>query len=437
MRNKQRTLFDNNSHGGMLVELLLSIALAAMVIPFVFKYHQTAIERAQNIAVTRRMEMVQNALERYIVANREELMRTVGRNIVRVNITDLADYGLAPAIIDEDGTDYQLRVLKSGDATGQATLQGVIVWTRDDISPLRTRHIVNTGGDRTGFIEGNSAYGAFGAWRTYVSDIGVGTDDGIVRTTNVTRGAPRYLWRVPSDDASDATMAAPLDLAGHNILDAAFFNARGAEFSETLNVGRLVAGDVVFQNRTTLDKAFESTTSTVSGTLSADSRNMNVAGKFSLADTGKFSNFTVNDLYASNMTLSGFSISSDVDLAVLKVTERLDMSSGRIDAIFATVGFTGSITPRLVVRERIEDSVNSAYFWDVSLNVAHFADVSFAELTRMAPVIARRENVGGTVSSRIFGSVATNKNATAADFMNAIDQIQSQVRAKYHRLNLD
>ena len=427
----------NQMRGGMMVELLLSIALAAIVIPFIFKYHQSAVERAQNIAITRRMEMVQTALERYIVAHRDELVNVVGRNIVRVNIADLSEFGLADAVIEEDGASYQLRVLKSGDGVGAATLQGVIVWSDGDISPLRTRHIVNAAGDRTGFIDGNRAYGAYGAWRTYASDIGVNADEGIIRTTNVSRGVNKYLWRVPSDNAEDATMMAPLNLGGHNITDASFFNARAAQFSTGLTVGRMVADNVVFKNRTTLDHAFESKSSTVSGTLSADSRTMNVSGKFSLADVGKFSNFTVGDLYTSNMTLSGLSISSDVDVAVLTVNQRLDMSSGRIDAIYATVGFTGSITPRLVVRDRIEDSINPSYFWDATSGTANLSDVSLAELSRMAPLAARRESVSNTTAARIFGAVAGNKNATAADYMNAIAEIEKAVRAKYDRLNLE
>jgi hypothetical protein len=36
----------------------------------------------------------------------------------------------------------------------------------------------------------------------------------------------------------------------------------------------------------------------------------------------------------------------------------------------------------------------------------------------------------------VFGAVATNKNATVADFMNAITQIQQKVTAKYQNLQL-
>ena len=65
----------------MLVELLLSVALAVAIIPFTFQYHQQAVERAENIALTKQMTMIQDALERYIIANRETLLKTVGKTV--------------------------------------------------------------------------------------------------------------------------------------------------------------------------------------------------------------------------------------------------------------------------------------------------------------------------------------------------------------------
>ena len=105
-------------HGSMLVELLMSVALAAIIMPFVFRYQQDAIQRAENIVIADNMENIQSALERYIVANREVLLNTVGRNIVRVNIADLIDYGVSIDLASHDD-EYQLRVLKSNDITGR------------------------------------------------------------------------------------------------------------------------------------------------------------------------------------------------------------------------------------------------------------------------------------------------------------------------------
>lgn len=432
-----RTIFNTApQYGGMLVELMLSIALAMLVIPFVFRYQQRAVRRAENIAIMRQMTGVQDALERYIIANRDELLAPVGKNITRVSLSDLVAYGVSTDLVESASDDYQLRVLKSADINNQATLQGVVVLSNGDINPIRTREIVNIAGDRVGFLDSGRAYGAYGAWNNAAVDLGLNADGGIVEMTPTLRDNAKYLWRVPSTDTADATMLSALSLGGHDILSASFFNGRNARFDEILSVGKISVNDLIFQNRTSIDKKLSAVYSTVSGALSADSKNMDVAGNFSLSDMAKFSSFSVSDLYVTNMTLSGFSVSSTEKISTLKINQSLDMTYGYIDAMFVTVGFAGSITSRLVVRNRITDSVNPSYYWDAADGVANFSDVSFAELARMAPMALAREGAG-TTSAQIFGAVVANKNATASDFMNAITKIQDSVRKKYRRLNLE
>lgn len=421
----------------MLIELLMSVALAAIIMPFIFRYQQSVVQRAENIAIAEQMTGIQTALERYIVDNREQLLQTVGRNITRVNMADLVDYGLNPDLLAAVD-DYQLRILKSNDINDRATLQGVIVFSSDEITPMRTREIVALGGDNMGFIEGNRAYGTFGAWHADAIDLGLNVTDGIVETTSVNRDNALYLYRVPTDNASDATMLSGLNLGGHDITNAAFFDVASAEFGETLTLGVGAATDVIFQSRTTLDQTLDVKSATVAGILSSDSRTMEVAKNISLADTAKFTSFTTGDLWVSNMTLGGLSISADYDgPSVLNVNKTVDMTGGNIDAMFVTVGFAGSITPRLVVYDRIEDSTNPNYYWDAEYGVANLADVTLQELNRMAPLAVYAENATSTDSGRIFNAVVTNKNATASDYMNAINQIQNAVSAKYRQLNLE
>ncbi len=434
-------LIKFNQRGSMLVELLLSIALAVLVIPFIFDYHRTAILQAENIAITKQMSGIQNVLERYIIENREQLLRTVGKNITRVNIADLYDYGLAPTVL-QDADKYQLRILKSADTTGSASLQGVVVYTDPDITPIRTREIVNMGGGNIGFVDGARVYGAFSAWRNNVADMGIDASDAIVGTTSVTRDSALYLWRIPSDDASDATMASAFNLGGHNIKNSTFFDAFSTQFAETLNVNSAVVRDMIFQNRTSIDTIYTSQNATVAGGMSSDGRTIEVANNFILNDLGKFSSFSTGDLWVTNLTLGGLSIDPydenyNEQAAVLKINQSLDMTAGRIESIYTTVGFAGSITPRLVVYNRIEDSRNSDYYWDASESSANFSDVSLAELSRLATLATYFEGVPGTESNTVFGAVSANKNATAADYMNAIHEIQKRVRAKYHLLNLE
>ena len=112
---KKHLIFNKNfvERGGMLVELMLSVALAAIIIPFVFRYQETAVVRARNVAITKQMENVQSALERYIVENKVELMKPKGKNIFRITIEDLIDYGLPEYIAQTYADDFQLRILKS------------------------------------------------------------------------------------------------------------------------------------------------------------------------------------------------------------------------------------------------------------------------------------------------------------------------------------
>ena len=426
----------NVCRGGMLVELLMSIALAAIGIPFLMEYQKKSIVRAENIAVSNQINLVQDALEKYMIDNRNVLLTTVGKNITRVEIAKLAEYGLPDTIINDSADKYQLRILKSMDYNGMATLQGIVVMTDSSISPMRTREIVNMGGDNFGFVDGTRAYGAFGIWRTNVADLGINADDGLIGTTTINRDNAMYLWRVPSTGADDATMMTALNLGGHDVINSGFVDAFAGRIDETLHTGKLVADNMVFQTRTAIDTIFTTQNATCNGSLSSDARNMNVGGTFTLSDVGKFSSFTTNDLWVTNLTLAGLSIGESTKPAILKVNQNLDMTSGRVDAMSVTVGYTGSVTPRLVVKKRIQDSQNANYYWDIESRVAHFNDVSFPELNRMAQIAIKRERVNGTDASTLFGAVATNKNATAADYMNAINEIQSRVRAKYSALNL-
>jgi len=402
-----------------------------------FRYQQDSIVRAENIAVARQMQDVQSALERYIMINRDKLLVVAGRSITRVDIGDLLEYGVPESIVSEDADKYQLRILKSSDATGQATLQGVVIMTDDTISPMRTREIVSVGGGDMGFVEGTHAYGTYGAWHTDTIDLGIEATNGIVGTTPVNRDNSLYLWRVPSDDADDAKMLSGLSLGGHDIVNVSKFDVSSSGFDETLQSISIAADKVVFTNRTTIDSAFETKNATCVGSLTSDGKTMEIAGTLSLSDLGKFSSFNTANLWVSNLELSGISIADTTKVTLLDINQNLDMTGGRITALYTTVNFAGSITPRLIVHDRIEDSIHPEFYWDLKNGQATFADLSLAELNRMATLAVQKESDSATVSTQLFGTISANKNATAADFMNAINEIQKKVRAKYQMLNLE
>lgn len=434
MMKSKRIFLIAPQRGGMLMELLLTVALAAMIIPFLFRYQARATARAENIVIAHEMENIQTALERYIVANREDLLRPVGKNITRVELSDLYDFGLNTNLADTK-RQYQLRILKTTQSGGKSTLQGVIVMSDADMTPMRTREIVSTGAGQIGFVDNARTYGAFNSFRADNIDLGITASDGIVATTPVNRDNALYLWRVPSNDARDATMMAGLNLGSHDIKNATFFDATNATMDSGLTIGRAVTTNLVFQTRPTIDGTFDVKNATVTGTMSSDARSMRISGGLKLSDVGKFSSFSVDDLWVTNLTLSGLSISDSSKAAILHVNDSVDMTGGHINAIYVTVGFAGSITPRLVVSKRIQDSVNSDYYWNASGGTAHFMDAILKNLNDMAGYAAR-DTRGSTVSYQLFAPIATNKNATVSDYLNALHEIQSRVTAKYSQLNL-
>ena len=87
-----------SQRGGMLVELMLSITIAAIILPFIVRYQQNAISRAKNIAVAKQIEIVQNALERYINQRKNEFLDHVGNHNWKVKISELKEYGLKKRI---------------------------------------------------------------------------------------------------------------------------------------------------------------------------------------------------------------------------------------------------------------------------------------------------------------------------------------------------
>lgn len=437
MTMKHDVFYKKSQRGGMLVELMMTIALAAIIIPFVFRYQQTAAERAKNVAITRQMENVQSALERYIVENKKELMRPTGKNITKIKIADLVDYGLPEYIADTYANDYQLRVLKSANNNNKSTLQGIVILSNSDITPIRTREIVNLGGGKFGFVEGNTTYGGFGVFRNQASDFGIKNTKGLIGTTKVKRGNAEYLWRLPSDNENDATMQSALNLDGHDIKSIRFLDSYKAQFGEKLKIGKLDVGTLVFANRSTIDSVFTTNIAVINGALTADSRELSVNGTLTLADSAKFSSFYTNDLYVNTLTLSGFSISNNTDKpSSLKVIGDMDLILGRVIATYVSVGYTGSVTPQLRITDKIQDSKDSSFYWDIKNKKARFVDIKSPELARMASIIIAMESKSDSVATSVFKGVAANANATVADYINAINNMQTQIRAKYEMLNL-
>jgi len=241
-------LYKNHQHGGMLMELMLSVAISAVLIPFIFNYQKNTIERARNIAVVKQMEIVQNALEKCIESNRAELMKPASTNYIYTDgseclmLTDgtgqhgLIKYGLNESFVNDYKDDYVLRILlkKKSANSNTGVLQGVVLLQQNGITAMRTREIVDVGGGKLGYTNANTVYGGFDSFETQSSNLGLTNMNGVVGITSAIRRATnnQYLWRLPTDAAADSTMLSDLDI-GENEIE---------------NIGTLTGQDIYFDS---------------------------------------------------------------------------------------------------------------------------------------------------------------------------------------------
>jgi hypothetical protein len=425
-------------HGGMMVEFLLALSLAAAMLPFLLRTETARVRRAENIRIARDMALVKSALERYIEDKKAAMTATITRNVKRVSISDLAEYGLGIDAINKSEK-YQLRVIKTADRAGRSFLQGIVIMENSDMSALRTREVAELSGEAAGFAEGLKAYGAFGTWTQNVHIWNANfSNNAVLDMTPVSRAGDEFIKRVATDNALDATMASDLSLGGHNIVNARTLAAETANFSEFMNTDNISADRAAIENRPTLDgKITVSGDTIVNGALSSDSRALK-ADKITVSQTARFAGVNAREMWAGDLSLSGISLPADGKLATLSVNQTLDMTGGRISALFVSVGFAGSVTPRLSVRDRIEDSANADLYWDLADSVAVMQDMSFPSLSgMMVSAVKNESSVKKTESEKIMSAVAANTNATVSDFMNALSDMETRVRMKYNQLNLE
>lgn len=419
----------------MMIELLLAMALAAAMLPFLSRQESARVARAENIRAGRDMAMVRTALEKYIDARKKEFGTTIGRRVFRVNIADLEPYGLTPTDINRP-EQYQLRVIKTADRAGRAFMQGIVIMETGEMTPMRTREIAEiTGG---GYAAGGKLHSIYGTWETSATIWNARfADNAILDVTRTSGFGTEFLRRLPSDSASDATMLSDISLGGHAITGARSIFSEVAKFSEFLNTHSLSASRAVIENSPTLDGRFTITDANVNGAISSDSRVLET-NRMTVSGMSRFNNVTANELWTGDLYVHGASVRSDGAPATLNINRNLDMTGGRISAGLAFVGFTGSVTPYLSVTGKISDPNNNSFYWDAAAQTAELSDMSIPNLGIMMRAAVRRES--GTLrtdTERTMSQIANNTNATVADYARAIAEIKTRVTAKYHLLNLD
>ena len=247
MKKNKKFLLENE-RGGMLVELMLTLAITAIMIPFLFRYQQNAVERANNIAVARRMEIVQSALEKYIVKYRSEYINGSDNSITEVSFQNIAPFLPYGFLDDNNVDDYSLRVLKRSGNNNNAILQGIVFLSNN--MPLQTRQIANLGGGKIGYTDDyGNVFGGFNVFTTTKANVGVGEQSGLVGTTAISANDTEYLWRMGSDfedSASNATMHKDLDLGTQNVVNVNETTVDQAQFALSLNADTVNVGNTLY-----------------------------------------------------------------------------------------------------------------------------------------------------------------------------------------------
>jgi hypothetical protein len=415
------------SRGASLLELLLALAVMMSMLPFIYRFALDQREKMENAAVAHKVKIVSDALEQYVFENRQALLAPLTKNVTRVKIGDLPNLPL-----DElKDAKIQLRVVKSKDSAGRSFVQGMVIFDSGNLTPLRTRQIASAGGALSGFAEGKMLYGSFGTWRAPLSELRASAGPhSILAETKPFRSGGDYLRRLPGGQASDATMQSDLDLGGHDVLDAKDVSASRARFLDILDAGSIEANRMTVANRLDWSAPIEVFgDALVSGAISSDGRSVDAA-KIVVFGASQFRSVEANSLSADNLYLSGFSVAGDGAPPVLKISGALDMAQGHVKAMETTVGFSGSVAPKLVAGNRLEDAANPDFYWDFA-GEARLGDMQLTNLPPMIRAAWAAERTGGTETERIMGPVIQNSNATVSDYIRALEQTKKAVAAKY------
>ena len=420
---------DMNS-GASLLELLLALGVFMTILPFIYNFAMDRRKIAENIQIIKKIEIVRNALEEYITENKQKLLEPVTANVVRIKLSDLKNV--------EDITDkhIQLRIVKSKDVGGHAFLQGVVIFDSKDMTPLRTRQIAMAGGNETGFADGKMLYGSFGTWRAPMSTLEARlSSHSVLSGTRTFRNSGDYLQRLPSEELMDATMNSNLNMGGHDIENIKNIWGNSARFLDGLSSDSIEATKMSVLNRIDWASAIDVFgDAVINGSITSDGMDLD-ASEIYISGKSHFRNVTSDSLYVDNLYLSGFSVRGiGSEPAIMSISGALDMTRGYITAMDTFVEFSGSVTPKLVVTNRIEDSKDPNFYWNLGNNSAVLGDLYLSTLAPMMKEVYLEEKTGNTETERLMQNVIQNSNATIADYIKALGKVEETVMAKYNEI---
>ena len=464
--------------GGMLLELMLSVALAAVVIPFIFRYQQNTIERARNISVIKQMGLVSDALERCIFENRDKLANMAVNTeytfseadfnpnsedgidcliLANENGRGLINYGLTPEFANDFMNDYRLRILKYKNGS-QPIFQGVVL--SSGVDALRTAEITRLGGGSIGFIEKTNVLGGYGVFKTTKSKLKFNTvSGGLVQITGPTRGESKYLWRVWSGNKNDATMLSPLNMDEHDIVNVDALYAKNVNFYSELKIN----GDLNI-SELTFDKYANFGTTQIAGTAGGtinvtrgadpelegvilsgnNSAELNITNLY-LNDNANVNvdEFDVNTLYVKDECK--FPITG---VTANKLVVNNDVAAGSVDASTGIIKLNdAAVTPILNIDKIIYEAKNNnpEYTWGFvsgKTSRAQFKDLILSDLTNLVALVKNYEQTHVSVTAPSVNNTynlytdqiwtpGDSENDVVSDYLFKMQFIKDVVDAKY------
>ncbi|MDR0967371.1 MAG: hypothetical protein LBL75_00870 [Rickettsiales bacterium] len=424
----KRRFFSRTQRGGMMIEILLSLAITAAALPFVLRDVANRARRAENVMVAREIADVRDALERYMDTNKYELLKPISRTITRVKMADLATYGNLPTDMDK----YAARVIKSRDVNGRGVLSGVVIYNSENESVMRTREIAAFGGGSAGFIEDGRAIGVYGDWTSNTSIFDANIEkDAIVQNTGTIISSGDFLWRIPSDNATDGTMSSDLSLGGYGILDARDITTYTSDWTEIFKADAINARTARITPRADIDfGVIVSGDAGVMGALTSDSRNAELTGGLFINGDARLSRLEASQLWVRDLSLSALSSSNEDGTAAMNIGGVMDITRGHIYSQVATIGSQGSIAPKIAIETKISDNTNPNYYWDLELGDAAMSDIILGQLTPMIQNAIKKES-GNSRTLSAFSQISANNNATLLDYVRATEDIKKQLQQKY------
>lgn len=403
--------------GGMLMEILLSIAIFFTIIPFLLKFHQYQINKKENILILKEMEEIKQGLEKYIEINKDKITNTIGSDIIRISLKDLEDIGfyISPSY------DYKLRILKTKEYNSISNLQGVIILNDKNIKPLRTRQIVNSGVINLGFIEQNKIYGAFSSWKVNASSYNLKDKAGIVNFTKVQRNNENYLYRLPSDRKNDSKMLSSLNLYNNDILNVNSLYSQNLKINKSLKVEKANTNNLSFDKLISYDNIFIAN-NIYTDILSSTNTNLAVNNIVKINNYINVENYLTNYLTIENLELNNVkNIFGKVKN--FKVNNNFILEDGKIEANNIYVLGDGSQTIKLRITDKILDA---NYVWNVKNNSLALYDLKLQDFEKMALTLKNKRIVNSGIA----------KDLTVFEFLQFLEKMKDNIITNYESLNL-